>query len=388
MESTADTCLRTYRSCKNPLVTISSGVLSAHWPCTAVPSLQHSSIEYRPKHVYSLCKKVNPCIMSRLVSYDTLWQWYVNACSSPAFSHPTNDVTVMILEREHTAFGHNKRTGSIDNPFLTRNMRAFKVNRDDSLSRFSRFANGLFVVVEEHVLVQPIQSQEETDSQRRRAFQKKNLFFVFPKRHGTQLFTADHFSFVLDNNDHTTPLHLHLTEYIPYPNETNPSHVSEGVPMRTNNYMQREFPLYDKPDDMVRNKIIRNHIAKWFHNEIHAILERPFVSHGGGTRRRWSSSAHPLMHENDQGKKEMARVWQKLVTVVEMRIIAIRNPPPRQHLSSVTVYIQSDVPLPPGHLGRVFSYCCDFETTLRHDSLLWSVARWVDSMYELQDFRV
>lgn len=83
-------------------------------------------------------------------------------------------------------------------------MRTQLVDPSDVLSTASTtWKHGLYVV-------------RERDATR--AIKKRQLYVVHPiaHRHNDRVVvTADHLSFVHDPNDKTTPLHLHLTEYVP-----------------------------------------------------------------------------------------------------------------------------------------------------------------------------
>ncbi len=316
------------------------------------------------------------------IDYGSWWHWYVDNCGmGNNFVSPTDDIKVVILERDHVAFGHNPRTGRIDNPFVTRNMQSFKVNQDDFLVNSGVFPNGLFLVMDNTALLPP---QQQVSIAARSVLQKKKLFFVFPKVYGANFITADHFSFVVDNNDERTPLHLHLTEYVPFPDDLlRPSMIPapRGNFSRTNNYLPMMFQLYPTPDEMVRRGIIRRRCAETFREELYRILSRPCIVPGGGNRR--TSPTQSRFNREHDNIRAMQNTWQRLTPVVSMTIISMLNHPTS---CSVSVFIHEDRAYQEGRLGHALCLVCPRDIASNTNALLGFVAAAVDNTYDMEDF--
>lgn len=309
------------------------------------------------------------------VSYENLWNWYVNVCRTRVFE-PIQDVTMRVLERNQPAVRYNRRSGQVDGPFITRNMQAFRVPSHDPLLSSPcplRFENGLFLVVEKAVVDSSVHGFQQANA-------KKAAYFVFPTLHSAiGRVTADHLSFVWDSNDQARPVHLHATEYFPLPNQN----TRGAFYAHHNNYLPASFELSNNADAMMETNIFKGYCATNLKHELFRVISRPYhfpMTHhhtttGGATRRQ-------IRFPTD-GLSALQQVWLRIPTITEMRIMVCRH----NHLATVTVFIGDTRPFQQGRLNHAFAFDCRFHETFNRDSLYGMVAQWMNRLqYDEYDF--
>ena len=166
-------------------------------------------------------------------TYSKMWKWYTDAYDTVPFP-ATDDIVVKVYDVEYGAkkYGRENRL-----PFTNPVVKVARVTDELILASVPTvlLQHGLFVVSDDL-------NACHTEDARLKAMRKKQLFFVFPTERrdasGELFFAADHFSFGLDKNDKKTPLHFHMTEYVP----DRVMH-GRGSTIHNNDYMPSAFTL-------------------------------------------------------------------------------------------------------------------------------------------------
>lgn len=222
-------------------------------------------------------------------AYTRFWNWWRN--DEGGVLQATDDIIVRVCDADYHAMKYRKGAAS---PFLTRNMAAFRVT-DPSLlaARDTMFDNGLFMVMERDALSNAMLdrlSAQDPAAQARghaNAVRKKWLFAVCPLLHergapeGGPLLAGDHFTFVVGSG--SKPLHLHLTEYVPYAGRRSAVGV-QGRTSHTPNPLPLDFPVPRNvaafKTALLEPELRADEVAA----PLHRILCRPFapsLAHGG-----------------------------------------------------------------------------------------------------------
>ena len=187
--------------------------------------------------------------------YARMWRHYFDGRVGVA----SDSVVLHVYSANYVAMKYD-RDGTVA-PFHHRGTRAFALSADDPLRRHCS-----------HYVV-------DMDTDAERAARKKQAFFVRPQERldasGERLLFADHLSFVLDKNDRNTPLHLHLTTYVP-----NPTLPNRGGTQRVFNKLPASFALPVTPEGFGRSGLLHAllPVAEW----VHAATTRPWSEFGDG----------------------------------------------------------------------------------------------------------
>lgn len=249
-----------------------------------------------------------------------------------------DDVHCHMYDADYIAMKYD--TTGRQQPFKHRGMSARRLAVDDPLviDRLNEYQYGAYVVF----------ARNDTAANEERARRRKELFIVDLKHHELvddvkntrrKFFTADHFSFVVNDNDRNgTKLHFHRTEYLPqafYQGQV--SHVHAHLPL--------EFPLASVRDLHARLGRLALK-ARW----VHAIMKRPSADAdvtdgdaneqvGGGRRRR-----------RRRGKTASVATFDDIfrnLPVEKLLVLAVPRPGDAS-ISSVTIFVKRRAP----HMSR------------------------------------
>ncbi len=264
-------------------------------------------------------------------SYARFWHWWRG--DEGGVLEPTDDIIVRVCDADYRAMKYKK---GVVAPFLTRNMAAFRVTDPSLLSAGDRlFENGLFMVMERAALSDAVRSRlPESDPSggdqervRDSAMRKKWLFAVCPRMHargapgGGPLLAGDHFTFVIGCSP--TPLHLHVTEYVPNMGLGNQDPVAQDVQGNTRPteaYLPLDFLI---PRDVVAfNRFVPKLRADDHAAPLHRLLRRPFVSGdssgsstgqgGGGGPGRRRARRHAQARGGPGASRAFEDLWYEL----------------------------------------------------------------------------
>jgi len=210
-------------------------------------------------------------------TYNKMWNWYTNAQDTAAFP-ATDDVVVRIYNADYSAMKYRAETMA---PFTNPSVTVSRILDESILAAGTTARHGLFLVSD----------ATNTEEARKRALSKKNLFFVFPSERkdgspdgtGATRLMADHFSFCHDKNDKNTPVHFHLTEYMPHS-----LIAGRGSTFHMNNYLPSVFVLPATAHAFRESHILQKDFDV-YSALVYAILARPTPQqpqNGGTTNRR------------------------------------------------------------------------------------------------------
>lgn len=225
-------------------------------------------------------------------AYGRFWTWVQTA--APPVAVPTDDIIVHVCSADYTAMRANRVTRAAS-PFLTRNMAAFRV-MDAELLGDGDVAYGMYFVMERvalpswqapggEAMPSAVLEQQQALRARENALRAKRLYVVIPTLHehgavdGGRLLSGDHWSFVINSGggrSTTTPLHLHLTQYVPW-------RAGLGNRLQVNNYLPLEFiipgTLPAFKEALLQPALRFDDIA----SPLHRLLRRPFVAEDAAT---------------------------------------------------------------------------------------------------------
>lgn len=244
--------------------------------------------------------------------YGDMWRWYRAASGTDAYP-VTNDVIVRVYNADYGAMKYS-RDGS-KQPFTRPGIVVAQAN-DVAVIDELVFPHGVYLVT-------------EADIKRDR---KKALYFVFPCQRtetgGQVFFTGDHFTFCHDSNDKATPLHLHLTMYMP--DALRPEY---GVAWHIDNYLASSFTLPTTPDAF-SDKFVKDNLVKIRAGGLHKLMSRPFqlqAQQGGARRRR-----NKAQRATRSAKRSFHDAWYELPLHKVIMVAVLR--PDGMHDVTVTIH--------------------------------------------------
>ncbi len=251
---------------------------------------------------------------------------------------PADDVVCNEYIPDYQAIKYHSSTGQ-QQVFKHRGMTARRLDPDDPLviSQHPRYQHGAYVVF----------PRNNTTTEEEQAKRRKALYIVDLTRHflvddvineSRTFFTADHFSFIVNDNDKTgNKLHLHRTEYRPKTFEKgNVDHTPGHIPL--------EFPL-ERPEDLHSRLGFLAFKTRW----VYSILKRPeglpslqsSPSSTGGAGRRRRSRRH---------NRQVASFDDIFINLPVDRLLVFGIPRlgPGSNTMDVTVFVRRRAP----HMSR------------------------------------
>jgi len=216
-------------------------------------------------------------------TYGHMYNWYKAAIGTDAFPI-TDDVKVFVYEANYQAIDRQRRS---------RPRSGLRYDRDGSTRPFTRPGIVVTRVLDESFadpVMYPHGLYLVTESEDKRVDRKRRMYFVFPfekrKAAGGVFMAGDHFTFCMDSNDKKTPLHFHLTVYVP---DLVQSEL--GRALHINDYLPSAFTLPMTPDAFLAGPLLKENTVRARGSVIHKLLAHPFTpqpqpQQQGGARRR------------------------------------------------------------------------------------------------------
>jgi hypothetical protein len=232
--------------------------------------------------------------------YAHAWEWYTHECVADGQFNRVDDVIVTVFAADYRAMKYS-RDGAVT-PFKTPNIDVHAAG------------DGTYVAL--HSKPESADRARYTSYMRRKA-----MYVIMPQTardaDGSAIVTGDHFTFCLDSNDKRTPLHFHLTRYVP--DEHAPA---VGTAIHLNNYLPAEFPL---PSSAAHTRgLLRDPRMHFWAGNLHRVLLRPYdrrtTAPAGGGRRRRGRRERPTNYDDI---KPFARLWYDLPL---HRVVAVTMP--------------------------------------------------------------